>query len=382
MGLKAFLRSIFGSNTESVDISGKDYASGDYSVQLKAYADYICKSYIANAVAQCEMRTFIAGKELFGAEYYRWNIAPNNNQSAAEFKHKMIFKLYENMECLIVPVGKQLFVADSFGKNQNEITPIEFTGITIGNISLNRTYTSMDAIYIRLDEDISLTGMLSPVAEMLGEALSSAAEKYNMDGGERGTLTIDAIQMGDEDYATQINNLLDKDFKKYFQSRNAVLPMYNGTQYTPIRRDTSQNTSVVSDIQSLINEAVAVTAQAYGIPSALLAGNVADTQTAQENFISGCIKPLMQLITQAVNKVLYGQRILSGSYISADLSNLSYTDIFRAAEKIDKLYAASVLTANEIRRKIGEPSINEDWANQYARTKNYEVVNGKEENEE
>ena len=101
-----------------------------------------------------------------------------------------------------------------------------------------------------------------------------------------------------------------------------------------------------------------------------------------QNFLSFCIDPFMNMIAEGANACLYGQNVLKGSCISPDSSCIEHADIFSLAEKVDKLIAASVLNVNEVRRKVGEPQIPEDWANEYTRTKNYEAVNaaGKDDN--
>ena len=88
-------------------------------------------------------------------------------------------------------------------------------------------------------------------------------------------------------------------------------------------------------------------AQSYKIPPALILGEVADTKTAVDNLLTFCIDPLLDMITEAMNAVRYGKRV-----------------------------SARIYNTNEIRRKIGEPKINEPWADEYVMTKNYEAVTG------
>lgn len=42
----------------------------------------------------------------------------------------------------------------------------------------------------------------------------------------------------------------------------------------------------------------------------------------------------------------------------------------------DKLIAARLYNSNELRRKVGDPEIPEAWANEYAKTKNYDWGDG------
>ena len=47
-----------------------------------------------------------------------------------------------------------------------------------------------------------------------------------------------------------------------------------------------------------------------------------------------------------------------------------------AADDMRKLIAARLYNSNELRRKVGDPEIPEAWANEYAKTKNYDWGDG------
>lgn len=51
-----------------------------------------------------------------------------------------------------------------------------------------------------------------------------------------------------------------------------------------------------------------------------------------------------------------------------------YVDIFSNATQIDKLVQSGTHTINMILRAMGQPQINEEWANQHFITKNYSTV--------
>ena len=105
MGLKELLGSVFGTKTadpvrkEVTVAGGGTYVPADMNAQLKRLAWNICVDYIASAVAKCEFRTFLEGKEVRGEEYYLWNVAPNANQTSTEFWREVIFRLYR--DCLL-----------------------------------------------------------------------------------------------------------------------------------------------------------------------------------------------------------------------------------------------------------------------------------------
>lgn len=391
MGFGDFIKSLFSSvevqqendpARRSVKIGSTTYTP----VQIKEYmtmaAWRICMDYIASAVSKAEIRTFINGKEVFGEEYYRWNVKPNVNQSSTEFWVKAVHKYYEDGELLIIPWDRQLIIADAFSRKEYALLPAVYENVSVGDFTFRRTFSGDDVMYFRLPDCQSMKYLISGAENLIDETLSEAFDKYRLEGGERGTLTIDSMQTGSDDENDKLEEILNEDFSSYFQSKNAIVPLYDGMQYNPVTNPNGQKTSIVADMVSLMDLSVKLTAEAVKIPPALILGNVADTKTAISNFLTFCIDPFLNMVTEGANACLYGKRILKGSYMTADSSSIEHADIFALAEKIDKLVAASIMNTNEVRRRIGEPKIIEPWADEYARTKNYESVNymGKDDN--
>ena len=75
-------------------------AAAEYSLLNLCYG--ICVDMIANALGRCEFRTYMGNAETQGPEYYLWNVEPNVNQNSSAFLHKLVARLYQNNEALIV----------------------------------------------------------------------------------------------------------------------------------------------------------------------------------------------------------------------------------------------------------------------------------------
>lgn len=378
MGLKELINGIFGTKTAdpmrtTIQIGGVSYTPAEASVQMQKIADSICRDYIASAVSKCEIRTFERGKEIFGKEYYRWNVQPNSYQTSTEFWSEIIGKLYTDFEVLILPIGEQLIIADGWSKEDFALKAAEFTGVNRGTLDFNRTFTSADAIYFKVDNEARQ--QIIAISQLLNKALTEAVDKYIKDGGEHGTLELDTMATGTEEGQQRVEQLLNEDFARYYDAKNAVLPLYEGMKYERQQPNVQQKTAIVTDIKSLLDEAICIVAQSRKVPPALILGNVADTKKAVENFLTFCVDPLLNMVTEAANAVLYGRdNYLRGTYMTADSSYIMHMDIFEYAVNADKLRAASICNTNELRRKLGEPLIPEEWADEYALTKNYENV--------
>ena len=391
MGFGDFIKSLFSSvevrqendpARRSVKIGSTTYTPVEIREYMAKAAWRICKDYIAAAVSKAEIRTFLNGKEIFGEEYYRWNFKPNVNQSSTEFWVKAVNKYFDDGELLIIPWDMHLIIADHFNRDEYALLPAIFRDVSVGDFTFNRTFSGDEVMYFKLPEGQSMKYLIAGAEKLIDDTLSEAFDKYRLEGGERGTFTYDSVQTGSDEDNEKLEEILNEDFARYFQAKNAVIPLFEGMKYEPVTNPNGQKTSIVADMVSLMDLSVKLTAESLKIPPALILGNVADTKTALGNFLTFCVDPFLNMVTEGANACLYGKRILKGSYLSADSSNVEHVDIFAMAEKIDKLIAASIVNTNEVRRKIGEPMICEPWADEYSRTKNYETVKsvGKDDN--
>lgn len=380
MSLGSFFKGLMGVKSVEpteriVYLNGSTYTPAVIEGELMRSAFAIGVDYIAAAVSKCEIRTFLRGVETRGDEWYRWNIKPNSWQTSTQFWCNVIHNLYYNREALIVPVGSQLLTADSWSKTEYALKPTEFTNVSIKGYTLNGTWTSLSAIYLTAENTVNIQSMIASLGGMLDDILKTACTKYYNDGGEHGILNYDTAQTGSDKENRRLQKLLDEDFEQYFKSRNAVLPLFNGVTYeTTSKAGSSQRTSVVGDMTDIINAAFSCMGQALRVPPALLMGVTANVEENVRNFLTFAIDPLMDSIMEGANAVIYGKALLDGSYLQADSTCIEHIDLFNVAISIDKIHSNSVLSVNEIRRKLGEPQINEDWADDYVQTKNYAGV--------
>lgn len=383
MSLKSFLWELF-KGKEPINgrrsISVGEHITGVTGAQLQALAYYIAVDYIASAVSRIEWRTFIGGKEVFGDEYYRLNVQANIDRTAADFWADTVRFLYSNPGegALIIPYGKSLILADSWSvdTSDNIFGGRKYSDVTYGDYTFPGEFSADEVIAVDFGDDCNFKALLRGYCDTYEDVMTESINKYKVADGERGVLEIDTLQSGSQEAVDRANELMDKDFKTYFASKNAVLPLYDGMKYTATRNSQSQNTSIVNDITNLSAEIFAKTGQTIKVPPALMTGTVADISGAVDNFITFCIAPFAQKISGAVNKTLYGRKVLEGSKVVPDLTAVKNVSAIDMAEKIDKLIADGIYSVNEIRRKLGESRINEPWADEHHITKNYEKAGG------
>ena len=345
---------------------------------------------IANLLSKCEFRTFLGWKEIFGEEYYLWNYAPNRNENASFFKHRIVEQLIQRGECLVVfGASGEALIADSYVREPYALYSDTFRNVTVGgsnSYTFTRSFRSEDVLYFRLQNE-QLSGLLSELEAEYAQLFNDAVTKFRKAAGEHGILSIDANMparsFGQKDdgsprtFNDVYREMMEKQFKSYFNSPNAVMTMWDGFSYDT-KGDTAakKSTSDVKDIADLREQVYDSVANALLIPPALLKGTVADTGQITKDLLAMAVDPWAHMIETETNRKRNGKAALRGNYIFVDTTRAQHVDVFGAAAQIDKLRGSSALSVNEIRRKIGEPKIDEPWADDYALTKNYEVVSG------
>lgn len=394
MGFWSWLQGkMLGGNT--VEISADtvaDYVNEEKMTKLamEEFTIHAAINLIANCISKCEFKTFRKEKEFQGEEYYLWNYEPNKNQNSSEFLQELVTKLLYNNECLVVETGGQLIIAESFGKEEFALKETIFSGVGRKGFTYNRTFRMSEVLYFRLNNK-NIRGLLSGLCAGYNEILSEALDKYEKAGGEKGTLQIDAVARGQKygrkTFEEVYEELMNDRFKKFFNSRSAVLPLYNGFTYTRQAAEQSKkSTSEMKDITDMLDEIVETVARAFNIPVSLLKGDVSDVEKITKNFLTFCIDPICEMIGTEINRKRYGcVEIQKGNYVSVDTTAVMHIDIFEIAEKIDKLVASGMYCIDELRRKLGDFPLNTELSGTHFITKNYmklEEMKGGEENKE
>ena len=131
----------------------------------------------------------------------------------------------------------------------------------------------------------------------------------------------------------------------------------------------------MQNIIALLDRELESVARAYKIPPAILKGNIADVEQSTNNLLTFCIDPLVNLIQTAINKAKYGKDVLKGSYILIDTTSIKHIDVFSIADKIDKLISDGIYSIDEIRAKIKDTVIGEEFSMKHYITKNYTDIN-------
>ena len=355
---------------------------------------------IANALSACEVRTFKNWEEAYNNQYYLWNYEPNMNMNASQFKQKLVWSLIYKNECLIIQTGKgDLLIADSYEHEQYALYQDTFRNVTVGmdnGNGISKPYTFQksfkmeDVLYYRLSNR-NITALMNQLMDDYERLLESAVQKFYKSGGERGTVTIDAnastATYGVKEDGTPrtfndvYRDLLNNQFKEYFKSPNAVLPLFKGFDYQTKGGETSKkSTSEIKDVTDITDEIYERVANALQIPPALLKGDVADVTSLTKNLITFAIDPVAKMIETENNRKLYREEVLNGNYQMIDTSRIIHMTAAELATASDKMISCGGWNIDDIRRKAGDAPLNTEWSKKHFLTKNYEELNDLESN--
>ncbi len=340
---------------------------------IRELAFQSCVNLVANAISKCEVKTYVDGKEQKGAEYYRWNYAPNHNQNRSAFWHTLIHRMYRDRAVLVVESGGNLLVADSWSRQQYAVREDVFTQVTVGDFTFHRAFTASEVLFFESSaEDMKavVDGLNSSYAQLIAYGMRG----YKKSRGEKGTLELDTNVAGDTKFLEAFENLKNEGFRRFAEADNAMMPLYRGMKYTTLSTKT-YNSDTTRDIRAMIDDVTDFTARGFGIPACLLNGAVQNVDSATDQFLTFCIDPLADSLQTEINRKRYGaSAVLRGTYLQLDTRRIKHIDLLDVSSGVEKLVGSGVVCINDIRALLGQPLIDAPWAWEHFMTKNYATV--------
>lgn len=362
-----------GGKTVEVDCRELFQAAEEYRVRELAF--WCCVNMVANALGRCTFRTFRDGQEVREGEYFLWNVEPNVNQSSTVFLHKMVARLYQDNEALIVPTRKRdgadaLVVADSWQEPLDYPSrQREYRQVSVGEVTYDKTFYEGDVIHLQLNH-ANMTPVIRGLYDSYVKLLSAAMKNYTWSNGQHWKVHVSQLASGQEGWAEQFQKVIEAQIKPFLNNGSAILPELDGWSYENVDKGFESGRDA-SHIRALVNDIFDFTADAFQIPPVLLRGQVEGTAGAESRFLSNCIDPLADQLTEEVTRKRYGYAAWQrGSSFLVDTSAISHFDIFSNAANIEKLIGSGY-SYNDVQRAAGAREIDEPWANEHFITKNF-----------
>ncbi len=366
-----FLRPKNGAGT-SREVSCKELLDAAQEFQVRNLCWNICVNMVANAVGRCEFRTFRDGEEVREAEYWLWNVEPNNNQNSSVFLHKLVSKLYEENEALIIGASKAdesqaLLVADSWTPPLEYTSPNIYRGVTVGDISYQRSFFEPDVLHLTLHQN-AIKPVVDGMYQSYARLLSAAMRHYAWEHGKHWKVHVNQLAQGAEGWTESFQQMISQQVKPFLDSDMAVLPEFDGYDYQDVG---GKSLGDSRDVKNLVEDIFDFTARGFLIPAVLVSGKIEGTADATARFLTNCIDPLCDQLQEEINRKRYGyDNWRRGSFMRVDSSAIGHFDIFANAPNVEKLVGSGAFSINDVLRAAGYPTIPEPWADQHFLTKN------------
>ena len=376
MALEFFKRLIGSDNrvkTQIVPCSELAAAAEEYRIRELAF--WSCTNLIANALGRCEFRTYLNGAEVFGPEYWLWNYEPNVNQNSTAFLHKMVAMLYQDNEVLVVPTRKHdgseaLVVADVWdAPHDYPSRRREYQGVMVGDVTYDKTFREQEVLHLQLNH-CNIQPVMDGLYGSYVKLIRAAVTNYTWSNGQHWKVTVNQLASGENGWAETFQQMVTAQIKPFLESNSAVLPEMDGWKYENVDKKIEGGRDA-SQIRALFNDVLEFTANAFNIPPVLLLGQVQGTQDAMQRFLTACVDPLADQLSEEITRKRYGfaewQR---GSRLRVDTSTINHFDLFANAPNVEKLIGSGY-SYNDVQRAVGMPVINEPWADEHFLTKNF-----------
>ena len=192
--------------------------------------------------------------------------------------------------------------------------------------------------------------------------ISYSMTAYQRSRGTKGIFNYDTIPVAGTAERAAFDSLINEKIGKWLSGDNAALPLGKGQSWQELQHKTYSN-ETSRDIRAMIDDVSDFTAKAFGIPPALLRGDVQGVGDALDNFLTFCIDPLVDMLQEEINRKRNGfEGVSKGTYLKIDTKQIKHVDILSVSTAIDKLIGSGVFCINDIRLVCGEEIIDEPWA--------------------
>lgn len=359
----------------SYSITGGTTSAAE-SLNIEELALFSVIDLLSSVGAMCEWRFYRNRERQEREDWYTWNLSPNPDQDGAEFKRLLFARLFRFNEALVFEQGGSYYIADTFNREQEGFRPAVYTGVSYRGQDLGRKLYERDVMHFRLAASAQAWALQNNIRGLYSAAMTEAMDKYSKSGGKSGILKVSAMARGKNTFERDYETLMNDRFKKFFEAKNAVLPLFDGFDYVPQNGPSAQkSTSEVSDLGTLLQQAQTAACNPYHIPPSILRGEVTNLEDAVNSMLTFGVKPALRTVEAEYNRKMYGrENVLSGWRMRISTVGIKSVDILSQAANAEKLVQNRLYSSNGIREIFGDEAIPESWADEYVLTKNVETA--------
>lgn len=316
---------------------------------------------IASSLSVAEWKVYQKGEIAKDEIYYMMNIEPNQNMNAAEFWRNIVHKIVYENEALIILQNKQLYLAESFTKEEKVFVSNKYKNLKVGNLILNKTYNEDEVLYLKLNSE-KMRSLIDALYIDYGKLIEYSKNTYRRSNARRGVLNIPTSYPQTPKATEDLNKLLGENLKRFYEAEaGSVLPLTGGIKFEDLTNKTYKNGSDSRDIRALIDDVFDYVAIAFQIPPQMLKGTIADSDKTWNDYMTFCAKPLLEIFQDEINRKIFGKENFSkGTYLAIDTTRIRDFDIKEISSSIDILTRNGVNTLDDNLRMLGREPIGGD----------------------
>ena len=339
---------------------------------FKQLAVYIATSYIANALSGCEFKVIKGGEEVQDMLYYRLNVSPNPNQSAAQFKNELVTRICVRSESLVVPHRENaLYIADAYSEYPRALKDNLFLGITVENQAIGKRFPASDAYFFKL-ESRQVANLINGLYEDYSKLISAAIQGFMQGHGRKYKLKLEGYKAGDAEFNEYYEKVVKNQLRDFLRNENAVYPEFKGYELQELKHEADSSSG---DILAMRKEVFDLVAQAYKIPTSMMYGNTNNTRDVLNQFLTFAIDPIAKLIGDEITRKSFTyMEWQTGSRVVVDTKSINHVDLFDVATDVDKLISSGVLCIDDLLIALGYQPLNTEFSTAHFMTKNYELA--------
>ncbi len=349
-------------------------------------ARLIGASYVSAAIQACDIRFYGSdGKRTLDDAAWLWNVSPNQNYSAGQLIDAVVNRMFERGEALVIPFqsyggASTLWYASDWTVNDKHGIGVadHFTNVMIEGQPMRSDYYASQIYRFNLDAtpDKRFTNLKRAIGAQYSSLADSAASAYKSGNTRRYKWRRSSTQSGTVAEQQKQLDFMKRQVQAFVTSDGiAVWPEYTGNELDPFS-DGSSTSNASTDFISIRKDMFELAASCMRMPTSMLYGNVNNFSTVFDSFITFAIDPVAKVIGNEITRKSYTQdEWAHGAHCDLDTSQIKHRDIYDAASDIDKLIADGVNSVNDTLRDFARDPINESWADEHLRTKNYETAN-------
>lgn len=344
-------------------------------VELTNLALEIGVNKIADVISKLGFRVLTKNEYDNKEGDYIFNVRPNANQNATDFWKQAVYRMIkEEKGCLIVNLReKGLFIADSWDTDDYVVREKTYKDIVLivdeNTYKLTRQFKASDVIHLKYTNP-RLMNLLKQNNELIDKAWNVAINGLKAKAPKFKLSIPTGAKMQKEDGTILTSNQYAEEIAKKLSSEDIKAIISNSN--IDISTIDMKSSLTTTDIKALREEIFSNTAIALGIPKNVFYGEVTSNADANDAFITYACDPVIEIINDGINGgYLEKEEYIRGDRIIVNTLCVKHIDVIGNAGNLDKLYQNGWSHNDILVDLLGQPPIDEPWANERRFTKNY-----------